>query len=85
MGSLLRSVKKRKKSRRLGAVKIVRREEYSELEVDSKVEMIRALVPLGLMHVHELLDEEVRALAENDTPARTSRSAVAVTEPTRAR
>ncbi len=31
--------------------------------MDSKVEMIRALVPLGLMHVHELLDEEVRALA----------------------
>ena len=26
-------------------------------------EMIRALVPLGLMHVQELLDEEVRALA----------------------
>ena len=63
MGSLLRSVKKRKKSRRLGEVEIVRREEYGELEVDSKVEMIRALVPLGLMHVHELLDEEVRALA----------------------
>ena len=34
-----------------------------ELEVDSKVEMIRALVPLGLMHVHELLDDEVKALA----------------------
>jgi transposase-like protein len=64
MGSLLRSVKKRKKkSRRLGEVDIVRREEYEELEVDSKVEMIRALVPLGLMHVHELLDEEVTALA----------------------
>jgi hypothetical protein len=39
------------------------REEYGELDVDSKVEMIRALVPLGLMHVQELLDDEVRALA----------------------
>ncbi len=39
------------------------REEYGELEVDSKVEMIRALVPLGLMHIHELLDDEVSALA----------------------
>ena len=29
----------------------------------SKVEMIRALIPLGLMHVEELLDEEVKALA----------------------
>jgi len=63
MGSLLRSVKERKKSRRLGEVEVMEREEYGELEVDSKVEMIRALVPLGLMHVQELLDDEVRALA----------------------
>ncbi len=63
MGSMLRSVKKRKKSRRLCEVDIVSREEYAELEVDFKVEMIRALVPLGLMHVHELLDEEVTVLA----------------------
>ena len=63
MGSLLRTVKKRKKSRRLGEVEVVGREEYGELEVDSKVEMIRALVPLGLMHVHEVLDDEVKALA----------------------
>jgi putative transposase len=63
MGSLLRRVKERKKSRRLGEVEVMEREEYGELEVDSKVEMIRALVPLGLMHVQELLDDEVRALA----------------------
>lgn len=63
MRSLLRSVKKRKKSRVLGEVEIVSREKYSGLDVDSKVEMIRALVPLGLMHVHELLDDEVKALA----------------------
>lgn len=63
MGSLLRTVKERKKSRRLGEARVVERDEYRELEVDAKVEMIRALVPLGLMHVHELLDEEVTALA----------------------
>lgn len=63
MGSLLRRVKERKKSRRLGEVEVIEREEYGALEVDSKVEMIRALVPLGLMHVQELLDDEVRALA----------------------
>ena len=34
-----------------------------ELEVDAKVELIRSLVPLGLMHIEELLDEEVTALA----------------------
>ena len=42
---------------------MMRREEYAEIEVDTKAELIRSLVPLGLMHVHELLDEEVRALA----------------------
>ena len=63
MGSLLRSVKKRKKSRRLGEVALVSREEYAELELDAKIEMIRSLVPLGLMRVHELLDDEVKALA----------------------
>ena len=63
MRSLLRRVKERKKSRRLGDVEVMERGAYQELEVDSKVEMIRALVPLGLMHVHELLDAEVRELA----------------------
>lgn len=31
--------------------------------LDAKIELIRGLIPLGLMHVHELLDEEVRSLA----------------------
>lgn len=30
--------------------------------------MIRALVPLGLMHVHELLDAEVSELAGDNAP-----------------
>ena len=55
MSSVLRSVKKRKKSRRLGEVNVIRREEYADLDLDSKVEAIRALVPLGLMHVGELV------------------------------
>ena len=63
MGSLLRRIKERKKTRRLGEVEVMEQEGYGELEVDSKVEMIRALVPLGLMHVHELLDAEVSELA----------------------
>ena len=33
------------------------------MAVDAKVELIRSLVPLGLMHIEELLDEEVTALA----------------------
>ena len=42
MGSLLRRVKERKKTRRLGEVEVMEQEGYGELEVDSKVEMIRA-------------------------------------------
>ena len=38
-------------------------EDYADLELDAKVELIRSLVPLGLMHVEELLDAEVTALA----------------------
>ena len=63
MSSVLRSVRKRKKGRTLGAVDIIDRAEYAELEVDAKVELIGSLVPLGLMHIEELLDEEVTALA----------------------
>ena len=63
MSSVLRSVRKRKKGRTLGAVDVIDREGYAELEVDAKVELIRSLVPLGLLHIEELLDEEVTALA----------------------
>ena len=59
--SVLRTVRKRKKVRKLGSVKIIRREAYADLELDAKVELIRSLVPLGLMHVQELLDQEVTA------------------------
>ena len=51
MRSLLRSVNKRKKRRVLGEDEVMSREEYSCLELDSKVEMIQSLIPLGLMHV----------------------------------
>jgi putative transposase len=61
MGSVLRRVRKRKQC--LGEVEIIAREEYTGLDLDAKVELIRGLIPLGLMHVHELLDDEVVALA----------------------
>ncbi|MFQ5669197.1 MAG: transposase [Acidobacteriota bacterium] len=63
MRSVLRSVKKRKKVRRLGEVNVINREAYAGFDLDGKVEAIRALVPLGLMHVKEMLDQEVVALA----------------------
>ena len=60
--SVLRAVRKRKKVRKLGRVEIMRREDYADLELDAKVELIRSLVPLGLMHVEELLDVVLRLL-----------------------
>ncbi len=63
MSSVLRPVRKRKKGRQLGRVEVIWREDYTALELDAKVELIRSLVPLGLMHVEEVLDEEVTALA----------------------
>ena len=56
MRSVLRSVRKRKKSPRLGEVDIISRSECAGFDVDAKGEMIRVLVPLGLMHGQELLD-----------------------------
>jgi transposase-like protein len=61
MGSVIRRVRKRKRS--LGEVRVLRREDYQGLELDAKVELIRSLIPLGLMHVQMVLDEEVEALA----------------------
>ena len=63
MSSVLRPVRKHKKGRTLGSVEIIRREDYADRELDAKVELIRSLVPLGLMHVEEVLDAEVTALA----------------------
>ena len=38
MSSVLRPVRKRKKSRKLGPVDVIRREDYGDLELDAKVE-----------------------------------------------
>jgi putative transposase len=61
MGSLVRRMRKVKRC--LGEVRVLRREEYQELELSTKVEMIRSLIPLGLMHVETLLQEELEVLA----------------------
>jgi transposase-like protein len=52
-----------KRKRCLGEVQILRPEEYEGLELNAKVEAIRSLIPLGLMHVQMVLEEEVEALA----------------------
>lgn len=54
---------KRKKSKKMGEPKIVMRKDVEALDVNSRVELIRSLIPLGLMAVYEELDREVDALA----------------------
>jgi hypothetical protein len=56
MSSVLREAGRRKrKSRRLETVDVIDREDFDEMELDSRVELILNLIPLGLMHVGEAL------------------------------
>jgi putative transposase len=64
--SVLQSVKNRKQKTKLlnyEEVKVMSGEDYEGFEVDTKVELIRSLIPIGLMHIYELLDAEVQTLA----------------------
>jgi len=63
MRSMQRFVGRGKKSRRLRKVEVIERTAYEGLELDTKVDLILGLIPLGLMHVEEVLAEEVRQLA----------------------
>ena len=51
------------KVKRAKAVQVMELKEYGILAVDSKVALIQGLIPLGLMQVKEVLQEEVRKLA----------------------
>ncbi len=55
------SRKSRGKYRKM--VKVMSSDEYGALSADSRVELIQALIPLGLMKVQEELEAEVRSLA----------------------
>lgn len=63
MSSIAKSKMRSKKTTRLGPVQAIRADQYEAFDVDRKVECIRALIPLGLMHVQEALEEEVCTLA----------------------
>jgi hypothetical protein len=61
---LMRSMtKRRRKSKRLGAPAQCSAADYLNGSIDTKVELIRALIPLGLMAVQEMLEDEVCTLA----------------------
>jgi len=52
-----------KKFRRLGDVAVVDLADYRDSDLETKVELILGLIPLGLMHVQETLEAEVDELA----------------------
>ena len=58
MAKMPQLVKERKKSKILGSPKIVTRKEYQEQDMDTRLELIRALIPLGLCAIYEELDRE---------------------------
>jgi len=60
--SSIRLIRKRRKKKVMGAPRVITREEYGELGLDSRVELIRALIPIGLQKVQEELDREVMEL-----------------------
>ena len=63
MPQLARQGKRSRKSKTLGEPDVVNREEYGAMELDSRLELIRSLIPLGLMAVYEELEREVVSLA----------------------
>lgn len=63
MPSVAHNAPKGKKKKVLREAQMVTADEYDALELDARAELIRQLVPLGLMHVCELLQNEVTALA----------------------
>ena len=56
-------VEKGKKDRRLGEPSGQNWDQIEALELDARVELVRALLPLGLAEVGRMLDEEVERLA----------------------
>lgn len=51
------------KVKKAKAVKVMGLREYGALEMDSKAALIQELIPIGLMHIEDLLKQEVTELA----------------------
>ena len=73
MSSLTETRKRSKKTKRLGPAQILRPEQYEGFDVETKVACIQALIPLGLMQVQAVLEEEVCTLAGARYARKTSR------------
>jgi len=62
MGNVLREVSRRKR-KRMGPPRVISREAYRGVDLDTRLELIRALIPLGLIYAYEEIDAEVLELA----------------------
>ena len=72
---------RKKKSKLLKRSEVISREQYQGLDLNSRLALIQALVPLGLMAVQEELHREVEELAglryrHNQNPRGISRHGV---------
>ena len=63
MKAIAKAEQKDNKKNSNRGIRIVTAEEYEGLEVNGKVELIKALIPLGLMHAADELQKEVTRLA----------------------
>lgn len=63
MSRVPRVVRKSKKTKILGEPRVIKKEDYAGMDLNTRVELIRALIPMGLIKVYEELDNEVAHLA----------------------
>ena len=63
MARLPHIVRQRKKSRIMGKPDVISHQDIAAMQVDARLELIRALIPIGLAHVAAELEQEVASLA----------------------
>ncbi len=63
MARLPHIVRKRKKSKIMGNPETISRHDIAAMQVDARLDLIRALIPIGLAHVAAELEQEVAGLA----------------------
>ncbi len=56
-------IRGKSKVKKAKAVQVMELQEYGALDIDSKIALIHELIPIGLMHVKDLLQKEVIELA----------------------
>ncbi len=61
MARLPHIVRKRKKSKIMGNPDIISHQDIAAMQVDARLDLIRALIPIGLSYVAAELEHEVAA------------------------